>query len=103
MVAKTCKCNPKDVIPSEHFYAKGRVDVFMVLSLSAYLSVDSRENLDRVRGGKAFADAIKLLAPTNYFAKDRDEEQILDSGHDFQVIRRHLIRDWFFPTFYFQK
>ncbi|MBL8108458.1 MAG: hypothetical protein JNJ96_02250 [Anaerolineales bacterium] len=103
MVAKTCKCNPKDVIPSEHFYAKGRVDVFMVLSLSAYLSVDSRENLDRVRGGKAFADAIKLLAPTNYFAKDRDEEQILDSGHDFQVFRRHLIRDWFFPTFYFQK
>ncbi len=28
MVAKPCKCNPKDVIPSRRFYAKGKVDVF---------------------------------------------------------------------------
>ncbi len=75
----------------------------MVLSLSAYLTEDTRENLDRVRGGKGFAETIKELEPVKYFVRDRDEEKILDSGHDFQVFRRHLIKDWFFPTFYFQK
>ncbi len=75
----------------------------MVLSLSAYLSPDTRDNLDRLRGGKGFADALKVLKPGRYFARDREEDKILDSGHDFQVFRRHLIKDWFFPTFYFQK
>ena len=103
MAAKSCSCNPAKVTPSKHFYAKGRADVFMVISLSAYLTEDTKNNLDRVRGGKGFAEAIKNLEPVRLFARDRDEEAILDSGHDFQVFRRHLIREWFFPTFYFQK
>ncbi len=98
-----CSCNPKDVVPSKHFYAKGKVDVFMVMSLSAYLTPETRENLDRLRGGRGFAEAIKNLEPARFFARDREEEKVLDSGHDFQVFRRHLIKDWFFPTFYFQK
>ena len=100
---KTCTCNPKSVVPSKHFYAKGKVDIFMVISLSDYLTPETRENLGRVRGGRGFAEAIRNLEPAKYFVPDRDEEEILDSGHDFQVFRRHLIKEWFFTTFYFQK
>lgn len=99
----TCDCNPKSVVPSRHFYAKGKVDVFMVVSLSAYLTPETRENLDRLRGGRGFAEELKKLEPAKYFVPDREEEKILDSGHDFQVFRRHLIKDWFFTTYYFQK
>ena len=100
---KTCTCNPKSVVPSKHFYAKGKVDIFMVISLSDYLTPETRENLGRVRGGRGFAEAIRNLEPAKYFVPDRDEEKILDSGHDFQVFRRHLIKEWSFTTFYFQK
>lgn len=103
MGKKSCTCKPKDVVPSRHFYAKGKVDIFMVFSLNSYLTQDTKDNLERLRGGRGFANAMKELKPVRYFAPDRDEEKILDSGHDFQVFRGHLIKDWFFPTFYFQK
>lgn len=103
MGKKNCSCNPKDVIPSKHFYAKGKVDIFMVFSLSSYLTKDTVENLERLRGGRSFAETMKSLKPLRYFIQDRDETKILDSGHDFQVFRRHLIKEWFFTTYYFQK
>lgn len=103
MMSKSCNCNPKKVVPSKHFYAKGRADVFMVISMDAYLTEETRENLDRVKGGRAFAAAISSLVPQGLFVQDREEEKILDSGHDFQVFRRHLIHDWFSTTYYFQK
>jgi len=103
MAVKSCTCDPSKVNPAKHFHAKGKVDVFMVLSLSAYLTDTTKESLDRVRGGRGFAEALKGLEPIDLFVRDRDEEKVLDSGHDFQVFRGHLINDWFFPTFYFQK
>ena len=55
---KTCTCNPKSVVPSKHFYAKGKVDIFMVISLSDYLTPETRENLGRVRGGRGVTEAV---------------------------------------------
>jgi hypothetical protein len=75
MATKSCSCNPARVTPSKHFYAKGKVDVFMVISLSAYLTEDTKNNLDRVRGGKGFAEALKKMEPARLFARDRDEEK----------------------------
>ena len=66
---KTCTCNPKSVVPSKHFYAKGKVDIFMVISLSDYLTPETRENLGRVRGGRGFAEAIRNLEPAKFLSR----------------------------------
>jgi len=103
MLPNSCECNPKNVNPAEHFYAKGRVHVFMVLNFREYLTEKSKEDFESLRGSKDFVNAIRELMPSSLFTLDNDDESTLEKGHDFQVFRRHLIRDWLFPTYHLQK
>ncbi|MBL7935675.1 MAG: hypothetical protein JNM51_07690 [Bacteroidia bacterium] len=112
-MTQSCNCDPNTVNPAEHFYAKGNVHVFMVLNLDAYLddkNLKQKSDLEtlqqkfiKLRGGAAFADAAQTINPEKYFLLDEKDKITIEHGHDFQVFRRHLVRDWFSPTYLFQK
>lgn len=102
-MTQSCNCDPNTVNPAEHFYAKGNVHVFMVLNFREYLTKESQTDFESLRGSKDFLEAIRNLNPSNLFILDKDDNETLERGHDLQVFRRHLIRDWLFPTYHLQK
>src|SRR5690606_24807619 len=98
-----CSCDPKDVNPSRDFYATGKIHSFIVLNLRDYVTGIEKMDFERLRGGEAFADVLRRLAPSAGFVEDEEETETTNRGHDFQVFRGHLTEHWLFPTFRLQK
>lgn len=102
-VAQACICEPKDVDPSRDFYASGKIHVFIVLNLRNYVTGIEKMDFERLRGGEAFANVLRELAPSAGFLEDEQDRETATRGHDFQVFRGHLAEHWLFPTFHLQK
>jgi hypothetical protein len=98
-----CSCDPKDVNPSRDFYATGKIHSFIVLNLRDYVTGIEKMDFERLRGGEAFADVLRKLAPSHGFVEDEEERETAIRAHDFQVFRGHLTEHWLFPTFHLQK
>jgi len=103
MHKKTCKCLAKNLHPAEHFLARGKVHIFLVLDLSNFIANKSQKDFERLRGGQAFSDAIKNVEPRAPFDHDHEENETIKRGHAFSVFRGHLVKDWLFPTFSLNK
>ena len=103
MSSQPCTCDPKDVDPSQDFYACGKIHVFIVLNLRNYVRGIEKIDFERLRGGEAFARVLRELAPSARFLEDQQETETAHRGHDFQVFRGHLAEHWLFPTFHLQK
>lgn len=73
--------------------------VFIVLNMKNFISENSQEAFERLRGGQAFSKATKLLAPAKYFVEDEYETETVERGHEFQVFRGHLKDDWLYKTY----
>lgn len=99
----TCTCPPNSINPSRDFYASGRVQVFIVINLRNYVPESRRKDFDRLRGGEAFAGALRGALPSGSFVEDENDRETTSRGHDFQVFRGHLAEDWLFPTYHLQK
>jgi hypothetical protein len=94
-----CVCSPNELNPAEHFYARGKAHIFLVLNLREFISASSQRDFERLRGGNAFADAICRLKPGAPFVEDIDEAATVKRAREFSVFRGHLVREWMFPTF----
>lgn len=103
MHKKTCTCSTKNLNPAEHFLARGKVHIFLVLDLSNFITNKSQKDFDRLRGGQAFSNAIKNVEPQTPFDHDHEENETIKRGHAFSVFRGHLVQDWLFPTFSLNK
>lgn len=99
MNTANCTCSPDTIRPSQHFYVNGRVHIFIVLNMRNFILQNCRNDFERLRGGRAFAKAIKFLKPENYFVEDEYETETVNRGHEFQVFRGHLEDDWFNTTY----
>ncbi|MEW5985747.1 MAG: hypothetical protein AB1791_03850, partial [Chloroflexota bacterium] len=62
---------------------------------------EDRKDFDRLRGGNDFAKVFRELRPKEEspFKIDGLEKKTVEQGHEFQVFRGHVQRDWLFPTF----
>jgi hypothetical protein len=103
MQPETCTCDVHTVDPSRDFYASGRIHVFIAMNLRDYVPSERRNDFDRLRGGEAFASALRGLVPSAGFVEDAQDRETTNRGHDFQVFRGHLAQDWLFPTYHLQK
>ena len=99
----TCTCPPNSINPSRDFHISGRVQVFIVMNLRNYVPESRRKDFDRLRGGEAFALALRRALPSASFIEDEHDRETASRGHDFQVFRGHLAEDWLFPTYHLQK
>lgn len=103
MKPKSCACDPKTIDPSQHFYARGKVHIFIVLNMRDFTEVQCKPDFERLRGGRAYARAVRNIRPAEDFIEDGNERQMVDHGHEFQVFRGHLRDDWMYPTYFLRK
>ena len=103
MKSQSCSCDPQTIDPSKHFKAKGKVHVLIVLNMRDFTEAECKPDFERLRGGRAFARAVKNIQPGADFIEDTNEAQIVMQGHEFQVFRGHLKDDWMFSTFLLRK
>ena len=99
MTSKPCSCDPRTIDPSQQFSVKGKVHIFIVLNMLDFTEEECRREFERLRGGRAFAQAVKNAAPRDHFVEDAGEAQVVIQGHEFQVFRGHLKDDWMYPTY----
>ena len=99
MKSQSCACDPKTINPSKDFITKGKVHIFIALNLRDFTKNISRLAFERLRGGHAFADAVKEIVPDHHFIPDMAEQETTKRGHEFQVFRGHLKDDWLYPTY----
>lgn len=99
----TCKCKEAELVPAEHFWARGKMHVILALNLKGFIAQESQKEFERLRGGTAFATAIKQLKPSSPFYEDVEEEKTIKRGRELSVFRGHLVSDWLFPTFRLDK
>ena len=96
----TCGCQGEALKPARDLAARGKIHSFIVLNLSGFMADTSREDFERLRGGRAFAETFKNLRPRAYFVEAEDEGETVNRGHEFQIFRGHLKDNWLFPTFF---
>ncbi|MBI5653379.1 MAG: hypothetical protein HZC40_23475 [Chloroflexi bacterium] len=95
----SCTCAPNELNPAEHFYARGKAHIFLVLNLREFVAPASQRDFERLRGGNVFADAFSRVKPGAPFVEDADEAATVKRAREFSVFRGHLVREWMFPTF----
>jgi hypothetical protein len=103
MSAEFCACQTEHLQPAEHFAAKGKIHIFLVLNLGAFMAVENQEDFERLRGGSAFNRVFRSLKPGHPFIEDEDENETIKRGREFSVFRGHLANDWLYPTFLLDK